>query len=401
LSIQQLDYSEPLSIYIHVPFCKKRCGYCDFNTFAGKESLIPLYFECLQKELIEIANNYQEKQTITTLFFGGGTPSIVPIKQYEKLFSVLQDHYTFQEYPEISIEANPGSISVGYLTSLRRIGFNRLSVGAQSTDDQELRLLNRIHNKEDIFNIFHNARKADFQNISIDLMFGLPFQEMKHWKKSLTDIISLEPKHISLYALSIELGNPFHTKVLNNNLILPNPDSSAEMYEWAREELGEKGFKHYEISNWAMDGFESLHNKQYWYNNDYIGIGAGAHSQFAGNRYSNVGSLIKYIQCMQQGSDYFKSNRKGFPKSSALLEFKSLNKKDRMLETMMLGLRLTEEGVSSVKFKDRYKEDMRIIFKNEIEDLNNKGLIEWNSESLKLTQHSQFIGNQVFLKFIN
>jgi oxygen-independent coproporphyrinogen III oxidase len=395
-----LDYSEPLSIYIHIPFCKRRCGYCDFNTFAGKETLIPSYFDALQKELKDVAHKFNTKPSIRTLFFGGGTPSIIPIQQYYMLFSILHDLYLFQDNVEISMEANPGSTSIEYLKSLRNLGINRLSLGAQSTDEFELKLLNRIHNRKDIFNSFKYARKANFQNINIDLMFGLPFQEMKLWKKSLAEIIALNPEHLSLYALSIEIGTPFFTRVKSADFTLPDNDSSADMYEWAREQLENKSFKHYEISNWAKDGFECLHNKQYWYNNNYIGIGSGAHSQFNGNRYSNVGSLINYVRRIKQGINSLALQEKEFPFSSAIQEYKSLNKKDRMLESMMLGLRLTEEGVSTKNFLNRYDEDLEKIYQNEINDLIKKELIEWKSDSIKLTKRGQFIGNNVFLKFI-
>ena len=395
------DSKEPLSIYIHIPFCTKRCGYCDFNTFSGKESLIPLYFDSLQKEIIEISNRFQNSPNIKTLFFGGGTPSIVPIKEYQQLFSVIYDCFVLKDDAEITLEANPGSISIDYLQLLRKLGFNRISIGVQSTQDRELEILNRIHKRNQVFNSIQNARRADFQNINIDLIFGLPFQTMEVWEKSLTEIIAQDPEHISIYALSIEKGTPFSIKVSNDEYLLPENDTYAEMYENAREILNSHGFIHYEISNWAKEGFESIHNKQYWLDNDYIGVGAGAHSQYNGYRYSNISSLIRYIQKINQNTRNSQTDDYEFPMTSALYDHQFLDRHHRMLEMMMLGLRMTKDGVSKERFKNRFNMDLNMVFKKEIAKLLEDGLVEWKLDTLKLTERAQFIGNQVFLNFVD
>ena len=395
------DSKEPLSIYIHIPFCTKRCGYCDFNTFSGKESLIPLYFDSLQKEIIEISNRFQNSPNIKTLFFGGGTPSIVPIKEYQQLFSVIYDCFVLKDDAEITLEANPGSISIDYLQLLRKLGFNRLSIGVQSTQDRELQILNRIHNRNQVFNSIQNARRADFQNINIDLIFGLPFQTMEVWEKSLTEIIAQDPEHISIYALSIEKGTPFSIKVSNDEYLLPENDTYAEMYDNAREILNSHGYVHYEISNWAKEGFESIHNKQYWLDNDYIGVGAGAHSQYNGYRYSNISSLIRYIQKINQNTRNSQTDDYEFPMTSALYDHQFLDRHHRMLEMMMLGLRMTKDGVSKERFKNRFNMDLNMVFKKEIAKLLEDGLVEWKLDTLKLTERAQFIGNQVFLNFVD
>ena len=395
-----METLEELSLYIHIPFCRKRCGYCDFNTSAGMEHLIPNYVESLIKELSEVSEFFLDKPKAVTLFFGGGTPSIVPIKLYERLFERIHDSFLIQNETEISMEANPGTITLDYLASMRKMGVNRLSLGAQSTNDQELNLLDRIHNRDEVFDSIRNARKANFDNISIDLMYGLPSQEMKNWLKTLEEIKELNPEHISLYALSIENGTPFHEKIKKKELILPDSDTVADMYDCSREKLKRLGYSHYEISNWARRGYECRHNKQYWYSNNYIGIGAGAHSQYDGARYYNEGSLSKYMKVVSQGKTNVVPSVETFPISSVVTEYKIIEIKERMQETMMLGLRLTEEGVSARKFIERFGEDMRQIFENEIYELLNQGLVEWEKDSLKLTQRGQFIGNRAFLKFV-
>ena len=395
-----METLEELSVYIHIPFCLKRCGYCDFNTSVGLEHLIPIYVESLIKEVSEVSEYFPVKPKVITLFIGGGTPSIVSNKQYEMLFAKIHNSFSVQNKSEISMEANPGTITADYLVSMRKMGVNRLSLGAQSTDDQELRMLGRIHSREEVFESIKNARNANFHNINIDLMYGLPFQELKTWNRSLEEIREINPEHISLYALSIEKGTPFNEKIIKKELILPDADTAADMFDCSREKLERFGYSHYEISNWAKRGFDCLHNKQYWYNNNYIGIGAGAHSQYNGVRYSNVVNLKKYIQMVKRGKSKVKPSVETFPVSSAISEVNILNIEERMQETMMLGLRLTEEGVSARKFNKRFGKDMREIFKDEIDELIKQDMVEWKKDSLKLTQRGQFIGNRAFLKFV-
>ncbi|MFC2064720.1 radical SAM family heme chaperone HemW [Chloroflexota bacterium] len=395
-----MEALEPLSIYFHIPFCKRRCGYCDFNTFSGMDSLIPDYFESLRTELIEVSNYFNNKPKVYTLFFGGGTPSIIPIQEYEKLFDTINELFSVELDSEISMEINPGTITVDYLAGLRQLGVNRLSIGAQSMDDSELKLLERIHNREEVIDSIKNARKAYFDNINIDLIYGLPYQEMTTWNKSLNEIKAIYPEHISLYALTIEKDTPFYEYVLNKEMAVPNVDTAADMFEWSRSELAKSGYYHYEISNWAKCDFECVHNKQYWYNNNYLGIGAGAHSHYNNRRYSNVNGIKEYIQMINKGKSTEKSSKMIFPYSSAKNSLHFQKKNERMQESMMLGLRLTEEGVSVKTFRKRFGKDMKRVFINEIDELIEKKLVEWNQDSLRLTQRGQTIGNQVFLKFI-
>lgn len=397
------------SIYLHIPFCRHRCGYCDFNTYAGLENLIPDYVDALTTEVAFLHQQAGERLDVHTVFFGGGTPSLLPKKAVEQIIESVTTHFQLAPQAEISLEANPGTLSPAYLKEIHGLGINRLSLGVQSANPEELRLLEREHNYSQVIQAMTWARKAGFENVNLDLIFGLPEQSLKSWQRSLRLALDLQPEHFSIYALTIEHGTPFGAWARRGLLTYPDPDVAAEMYEWASEILEAENYTQYEISNWAIKssrpGTEALickHNLQYWRNFPYLGLGAGAHGFAAAARTVNVRSPKVYIQRFQ---DHHASglNPKGFPATPATRELNRIDRQTEMGETMMMGLRLTEEGVSSARFQQRFGEELRQAFPKQIDRLVQLGLLEWvlePDERLRLTRRGRLLGNQVFIEFI-
>src|SRR5215207_5311793 len=252
----------PYSLYFHIPFCTHRCAYCDFNTYAGQESLIPAYVEALAQEIDFVGNQLKTTQLSTyptsvyTIFFGGGTPSLLSPKQFGSIFKSIRDNFTLTDDAEITIEANPGTVSFANLFELRSLGINRISYGVQSANMEELRMLERVHNFFDVIEAVTSARKAGFKNLNLDLIYGLPEQTLSTWQTTLKRILDLHPEHISAYALTLEHGTPFGKWSSKGLLPLPDPDLAADMYEWASETLESAGYVQYEISNWAKANAE-------------------------------------------------------------------------------------------------------------------------------------------------
>src|SRR5439155_11588511 len=282
---------QTVSLYLHIPFCHTRCHYCDFNTYAGILPLREPYVRALIAE-IELAGRLAQfadgtRRRSRTLFFGGGTPSLLTVEQITRLLAACHEAFAVDEQAEISLEANPGTLSFEQLSGLRTAGINRLSIGSQSFDAALLTTLGRIHTPQEIVQALCNARAAGFTSINLDLMFGLPGQTMRHWQTTLDQALTLHPEHFSLYSLIIEEGTPFHTWSNEGRIIPGDEDLCADMYEYADERLQAEGYENYEISNWALAGYQSRHNLTYWQNLPYIGMGAGAHSYFGNRRCSN------------------------------------------------------------------------------------------------------------------
>jgi oxygen-independent coproporphyrinogen-3 oxidase len=396
---------DSLSIYLHVPFCQHRCGYCDFNTYAGIDYLIPRYIDALSKEISLFANkdfssiNYE----VHTIYFGGGTPSMLPPKMIEKVLTVINKAFTVSENCEITMEINPGTIKKKELKELHLLGVNRLSIGVQSTDPNELRILERLHGYPETYRTFMDANNLGFENISFDLIFGLPDQKKEIWEKSLLDLLKLMPDHLSLYSLTVEEGTPLALKVNNGLVSRPDPDLAADLYDLAREILGGSGYIQYEISNWAKVGSNGLpmvskHNLQYWLNNPYVGFGAGAHGFVAGCRTINEANPFKYASRLEA------LDIPRFPTTPATIACTPISTQIEIEDTMIMGLRLLREGVSVDRFLDRFGVDMRDVYSREIIKLINKGLLEWTGEkgeNLVLTEPAYFLANQVFLEFIS
>ncbi|HET6597690.1 MAG TPA: radical SAM family heme chaperone HemW [Anaerolineales bacterium] len=388
------------SIYIHIPFCTHRCAYCDFNTYAGQESSIPAYVDALCREIEFVGTSSRREdptRSVHTIFFGGGTPSLLTPDQFDVIFQALRDYFTFTDDVEITTEANPGTVSYADLMEWRRIGINRISYGVQSANTEELRMLERIHNFLDVIEAVKFARKAGFENLNLDLIYGLPEQNLVTWQTTVKRILDLHPEHLSAYALTLEHGTPFGNWASKGLLPLPDPDLAAEMYEWLSETLEANGYVQYEISNWAKPGYECRHNLQYWRGLPYLAFGAGAHGYANGYRYSNVLRIKTYIDRI---INYPMTNYE-FPLSPTTVNQHKQTLADDMSEFMMTGLRLTQEGVSEGEFYRRFGQPMRTIYGKEIDGLLRLGLIENDSGSkIKISQRGRLLGNQVFMRFV-
>jgi len=379
------------------------------------ESLIPSYVEALCNEIIRLGATKEGALTLHTVYFGGGTPSLLTANQVEQILLALDASFDLQTNSEITLEANPGTLSISQLKGLRNLGVNRLSLGMQSANHYELRLLGRIHKFEEVTQSVELSRRAGFDNLNLDLIYGLPEQHLESWKSSLRLALDLAPEHLSIYCLTIEEGTPLDNQIKQGLIPSPDDDLAAEMYEWAGEQLEQSGYTQYEISNWARKNskkYACLHNLQYWRNLPYLGIGAGAHGYSRNIRTENENSPILYIQrLVETMSNQDPENQtgipsnldKGFPVTPATREVKAIDRGEEMGETMMMGLRLTEEGVSEKTFYQRFGVSMLEVYQPQIEQLIGAGLLEWNSgnrEVLWLTKNGRLLGNRVFMEFI-
>jgi len=437
------------SLYFHLPFCTHRCAYCDFNTYTGQERLTPAYVEALCREVAFVGSRLPSpKGTSTrkgggvgglgvhTIFFGGGTPSLLSPLQFETILQTVRENFDLVDPSalEISLEANPGTVTLDSLRGLRRAGFNRISFGVQSFDPGELRQLERIHDPFDVLNAVSWAHQAGFENLNLDLIYGLPEQPLSRWQANVKRAVELAPQHLSLYALTIEQGTPYGRWAGHGLLPLPDPDLAADMYEWASEYLEGQSYQQYEISNWARPGCECRHNLQYWRNQPYLGFGAGAHGCANGMRVSDVLRIKTYIERLSP--DAFPPDPSNpaspsplspvpqfptppfsalpFPLSPATVTQTRLTEFIEMQETMLLGLRLTQEGVSAEAFRQRFGQDLMAVFGREINELVRLGLLEWEltpgsspaqqerreQVRLHLTRGGRLLGNQVFMRFV-
>jgi oxygen-independent coproporphyrinogen-3 oxidase len=385
----------PYSLYLHIPFCRHRCAYCDFNTYAGQGELIPAYVDALCRELTLVGARLPTgERRAHTVFFGGGTPSLLSPQQIEVILLAIHDHFELAPEAEITLEANPGTVSLAYLNALCSVGLNRISFGMQSAHPEELHMLERQHDYFDVIRANTWARGAGFDNLNLDLIFGLLEQGLSRWQATVKLALGLAPEHFSLYALTLEHGTPFGRWSSRGLMPTPDPDAAAEMYEWASQALEAAGYEQYEISNWAKPGRQCQHNLQYWRNQPYLGFGAGAHGFANGMRVANVLRIKTYIERCREES------KRSFPLSPATVDCQRVTPFVEMQETMMTGLRLTQEGVSGKAFRRRFGVDMRAVFEVEIGELLRLGLLEWAGDSLRLTQHGRLLGNQVFMRFV-
>jgi oxygen-independent coproporphyrinogen-3 oxidase len=400
------------SVYIHIPFCIHRCAYCDFNTYAGKTHLINDYVDAIQLEIKKLRIPAEEMLKVQTVYFGGGTPSLLDVSFIASILNTVFESFSISTEIEISLEANPGTLSFSYLKDLCSVGVNRLSIGMQSSHAQELFFLERQHNFEDVIESVFWARKAGFNNLSLDLIFGLPEQSLETWSESLNRALDLAPEHFSLYALSIEHGTPMAQWLERGLITAPDNDLAAEMYELACDKLFSAGYLQYEISNWALlesgSQFQnflpgtrlknaSQHNLQYWRNLPYLGFGAGAHGFAGGMRTANINSPEGYIHSLKN-SIYLPN----FPQTPATADYHPIDQETEMLETMMMGLRLTQEGVTRSGFRERFQQQLDDAFGEKIDKLIGWGLLEWvgtDRDILRLTKRGRLLGNRVFAEF--
>lgn len=376
------------SVYIHIPFCIQKCNYCDFNSYPHKEELIDEYLLALEKEmhLVYLSNPTQQ---IDTIYIGGGTPSILSPKQMENLFISLENYFNQKKNNnklEFTVEVNPGMINAEKLKIMKNYGVNRISLGVQAFQDELLSYLGRIHSVNDVYSTIELLKKYDFQNISIDLMSGIPKQNIEMLEESLKRFISLQIPHVSVYSLIIEEGTKFYTLYEDENLPLPSEKEDFEMYQLTRKKIIEAGYNQYEISNFAKLGYESKHNINYWKNNEYYGLGAGAHGYLGEFRYENFLSIEQYINCLKNSSLPIANRR------NVSME----EKKENML---MLGLRMIE-GVKLSDYKKIFNEDLSEKYSIEIEKLLQLNLIIIDNNTIKLSEKGLVYGNEVFMEFI-
>lgn len=388
---------ENFSIYLHIPFCVHRCSYCDFNTTAGQQAFIPEYVNALRQEIRWTEANIP----VHTIYFGGGTPSLLSPDQFETILLDISNHFQVSRDAEVTLEANPGTVTQNQLNALRQIGFNRISFGMQSAIPEELCLLQRKHNTYDVIRAVDWARRAGFKQLSLDLIYGVPGQSLKNWQQSLEMALKLRPDHLSLYSLQVEEGTPLFRWTARGLVSIPDDDIAADQYEWAMQRLEEAGFEQYEISNWARRDERGLnvsrHNLQYWLNQPYLGLGAAAHGYAGGYRVANVPSLMDYLKLMNEGGP------QPFPFGCANETRIKIDPEDEIQETMMVGLRLTELGVSRKAFHERFQFDMEELYGNVIKRLIHAGLLEWggqDADQLRLTRRGRLLGNRVFMEFV-
>ena len=372
------------------------------------DSLIPEYVDALCQEIHYISSCSPEKIPIHTVFFGGGTPSLLPSIEIGRIFAAIERELTLLKGLEITLEANPGRLTLEYLKSIHDFGVNRISLGMQSANTEDLLLLERRHDFNHVAEAVKLIRKAGFGNVNLDIIFGIPNQTLASFERTIDLGLSLNPDHFSLYALTIENGTPLGSWVNNGLVPEPDPDLAADMYELANDKLMGQGYEQYEISNWARrdaggNFMACEHNLQYWRNLPYLGCGAGGHGYAGGKRTENELNPMKYIQLLTTPIETSSRQRFSFPLTPAAIKFSEINRELEMKETMMMGLRLTEEGVSRAAFTNRFGVDLEIAFQKEIEQLIRLGLLEWEvteGDRLRLTSHGRLLGNQVFVEFV-
>ena len=377
-----------LGVYIHIPFCKRKCYYCDFISFGNKGELVQKYINALADEIVESAKQINREYEITTIYIGGGTPSFIDEENIEKILNNVYENYNVSKKAEITIEINPGTVTWEKITKYKQIGINRVSIGLQSTNDELLKQIGRIHNYEDFANTYNMVKKAGFDNINIDLMLGLPNQTIRDLQESLNKVIELNPKHISVYSLIVEEETPLQKMLEENKISLPPEEMERDMYWLVKETLEKNDYEHYEISNFAKKGYESKHNLNCWEQKEYLGFGVAAHSYMNSKRFSNTSIIEEYIKNIEEGKI----------KKNQTIEENQTNE-DKQKEYMLLGLRKIE-GVRIQQFKKKYVHNPLFLYHKELEKLVNEELIEIDGDYIKLTKKGLDLANLVWEKFI-
>ncbi len=387
--------SDSLSIYLHVPFCTTRCTYCAFNTYTNLEYLVPEFVDALIAEIrLNGANNTYVQ--VHSVYFGGGTPSLLSAGQLAAVLVALHESFRLTSDCEITMEANPNDLSARYLADLRAIGIDRLSIGLQSANDDELVLFARDHNATDVAGVMRMVRAAGFDNVSLDLIYGLPGQSLSAWQRSVDYLISLQPDHASLYALGLEVGTAMYAGVRSGRLPEPDDDLSADMYDLATDALAKTGYVQYEISNWSKLGMPCVHNLQYWRNLPYVGMGPGAHGYAGGVRYATVRSPRRYINLMRDtvASDY------RFPQTPATVDVVAVGHGDEMIETLITGLRLINEGIDRSVFCRRFGVDVLEKYGDILIRFKDSGLLTIDNEYIRITRQGRLLTNLIFRELV-
>lgn len=370
----------PLELYVHIPFCVRKCQYCDFLSGPSDEETKDRYIEALLKEIR--AAEHTEDDEIVSVFIGGGTPSALKAEAIASIMRTLQEQFFFCEDAEVTIEANPGTVDLEKLTIYRNVGINRLSLGLQSTDAEELKLLGRIHSYEEFLKSYEWAREAGFSNINIDLMFAIPGQTGEAWRQHLYQVAELNPEHISAYSLIIEEGTPF----AEQNLDLPDEDTEYQMYEDTAEILERYGYRQYEISNYAKQGYMCRHNAGYWQRREYLGFGLGASSLYRGMRFSNTRRMQEYLKESRNPDQIRK-------------DVTVLSRNERIEEFMFLGLRMTE-GISEKKFEENFDVRLMDVYGDILQKYEETGFMEHIETKWRLTRKGIHVSNHILADFL-
>ncbi len=385
-----------IGIYVHIPFCKRKCRYCDFKSYEDKEELIENYIKYLKYELAQVGDGnsmdskegYDKLAIVNTIYIGGGTPSFIDSKYIVEIINTIKEHYTLNTCVEITIEVNPGTVTREKLQDYIKCGINRLSIGLQSTKESLLKQLGRIHSLEEFEQTYQMAREVGFKNINIDLMIGLPNQTLEDVIDSINKVLKYNAEHVSVYSLIVEENTPLYDDIQSKKLILPEEDVERSMYYKVKEMLEENGYIHYEISNFAKPNFESKHNLACWNQEEYIGIGVSAHSYTNNVRYSNIDSIEEYIKNFETNNEI-----------DNFIFHEKQNKESQMQEYMLLGLRKLK-GVQIQNFKNKFGENPIYLYHKELEKLAKQDLIEVDGDNIRLTKKGLDFANLVWEEFV-
>lgn len=371
-----------VGLYLHIPFCAIKCHYCDFACFTGLEALMEPYVAALEKELRVYAER-DGRIEVASVYLGGGTPSLLPPALLERLLASIRESTSVARDAEITLEANPGTGGPELWAAARASGVNRISLGVQVMDDAVLRAIGRDHSTADVRRTLGDLREAGFDDVSVDLIYGLPGQTLAAWEDTMCAAIDLAPDHFSIYSLQVEERTVFGKRWREGDLPLPGEECEREMHDQADERLVTAGYRRYEVSSWCRPGHESVHNRIYWYNRPYIGLGTGAHSYYQGRRYGHGRSVKAYLA----------SPVPPIPDERQ-------DAREEMEETIFMGLRLVREGLSRPRFAERFGADVRSFYGPEIDRLVSRGMLEETPEALRLTRDAIPVANDVFAAFL-
>lgn len=391
---------DSVSLYLHIPFCHAKCHYCDFNSYAGMLGLREQFVAALRDEIalagLRARDGEGQPRRCRTIFFGGGTPSLLTAAQIDLLLDAAREAFAVDTDAEVTMEANPGALEYERLDEVRAAGVNRLSMGAQSFDPALLRWMGRIHSPEEIETAFGAARAAGFDNINLDFIFALPGQTQAVWEDTLERALALRPDHLSLYNLIVEEGTPLYSWVARGKVREVDEDTAADMYEHAERRLEAAGYEHYEISNWALPGHACQHNLTYWRNLAWIGLGAGGSSFYAHHRFTNARPIRDYIARIAASTRALDAS--GLP-AGAIVEDEDIGRELEMAETAMLALRLTE-GLSLADFAARYGQEFWPTFAHRLDDVRPLGLLQEAGGRVRLSERGRMLGNEVFARLL-
>ncbi len=376
----------PAGIYIHIPFCKSRCSYCDFATGLYQSELAERYVQALLNEIGSAPEIYRAGK-IDTIYFGGGTPSMLSAHQADRILATVHECFKVDPAAEITMEMNPGSVTLANLQDFRRLGINRASFGAQTFDDAELARLGRSHTSAETLKTFHALREAGFDNVSFDLIAGLPGQTLSRWQQNVEQSIALQPEHLSFYLLEVHSGTPLAEHIRLGKQPVPDDELAVVMYEWMLDRASAAGYEHYEISNLCRPGFGSRHNTKYWSGAAYYGFGCSSHSyDGGGRRWSNKRDVAEYVGAIEKGV-------------SPTAEMHELSKAEMRAEAVFLGMRLMD-GVDVIRYRELFGIDLREEHKEDLSRFQEAGLVEFVGDLIRLTRAGALMSNEVFAAFV-